>query len=70
MDFDYHVLANNYPALIDGFWLTLFISSIALCAGIVLGLIACSGEPAAARASSTAHHASTWISFGPRRNWC
>ena len=44
MDFDYHVLANNYPALIDGFWLTLFISSIALCAGIVLGLIACSAS--------------------------
>ena len=41
MDFDYHVLINNYPLLIQGMWTTLLILLIATVGGALIGLVAC-----------------------------
>jgi len=41
MEFDYHVLLNNYPVLIEGMWLTLLILLIATGGGAVIGLAMC-----------------------------
>jgi His/Glu/Gln/Arg/opine family amino acid ABC transporter permease subunit len=44
MNFDYHVLLNNWPLLIDGMWMTLFIVVVATAGGAAIGLVACIGS--------------------------
>lgn len=41
MDFDTHVLVNNYPLLLRGLWTTLLILAMATAGGMVIGLLAC-----------------------------
>lgn len=41
MEFHYKVVLQNYPALIEGFWVTAEITLIALAVGISLGAVIC-----------------------------
>ena len=44
MDFDYHILVEYYPVLLQGLLLTVVILLISLGSGFVLGLVACFGS--------------------------
>ena len=44
MGFDIHVLENNYLLLLSGLGVTLYIATVSLAIGIVLGALACLGK--------------------------
>ena len=50
MDFQYKVVLQNYPLLIEGFWVTVQVTLIALTIGIVLGAMICSMRLSGSRA--------------------
>ena len=60
MEFQFSVLANNYPALIQGGLVTLLITAIALVIGLAIGAVLCAGRP---RGSAFDRLALTYISF-------
>lgn len=61
MEFQFSVLANNYPALIQGGLVTLLITAIALVIGLAIGAVLCAGR--LLRGSAFDRLALTYISF-------
>lgn len=50
MDFDYHVLVRYYPLLLQGLWMTVLITLVAVIGGVTIGLVICSGRLSRRRA--------------------